>query len=135
MIFGYIKTIIKTRYNDNGTGLWISPVFFVVRILCRYCITSDWDKPFLSFTDYIVFRLLDSVIGDEQTSFFLWFTDYIVFRLLDSVIGGYWRRKLTYFTLNYVWHSIYFMWHVIADEFSRFLHWITCDTAFTSNDT
>mgnify|MGYP006893149909 CR=1 FL=1 len=53
---------------------------------------------FLWFTDYIVFRLLDSVIGDEQTSFFLWFTDYIVFRLLDSVIGGYWRRKLTYFT-------------------------------------
>ena len=98
LIFGYIKTIIKTRYNDNGTGLWISPVFFVVRILCRYCITSDWGKPFLSFTDYIAFQLLDSVIGDEQTSFFLWFTDYIVFRLLDSVIGGYWRRKLTYFT-------------------------------------
>lgn len=21
LIFGYIKTIIKTRYNDNGTGL------------------------------------------------------------------------------------------------------------------
>ena len=100
LIFGYIKTIIKTRYSDNKKHRAVNqPCVFCCQNIVSV-LYHQWLGQTFSFIYglYSAFQLLDSVIGDEQTSFFLWFTDYIVFRLLDSVIGGYWRRKLTYFT-------------------------------------